>query len=147
MSNFTEADAHSLGVAKTAHILRLLHKSVDYAQEVRRQNRRRQTPRQQLSTPSSFGMPSAPPSEAPSSFVPASIASQSMMGGSRPASLAQVSSRVCESSLLRTIFMRIQCTSPDHRRTLYRLPNSVVRDAQSPLGRRLSWSARTSATR
>ena len=99
IANFTEADQHTLGVAKTAHILRLLERSVKYAQEARLRARRRQTPRQQSAasatpTPVSRGLPPAP-SEAPSSFIMASVSSQPTAGGTQAASLTQAAQRVC----------------------------------------------------
>jgi len=89
IANYTESDTHMLGVAKTAHLLRMLHRSIDYAQEVRRKHRCLQA-RHQQAPPSMYGMPSAP-SLAPSSFVPMSVASMPAAGGTQVASLTRVS--------------------------------------------------------
>lgn len=85
IANFTDVDAHSLGVAKKAHLLRLLIRSIEYAQEERSRNRRRQQGRPPLAAsavpnPTSRGMPPAP-SDAPSSTT----------GVTQAASLNQVS--------------------------------------------------------
>ncbi len=40
IANFTEPDTVGLGVAKTAHLLRMFDKSIKYAQEVRLRSRR-----------------------------------------------------------------------------------------------------------
>ena len=95
IANFTEADTHALGVAKTAHLLRMLDKAVKYAQEERLRSRRRQPAASALGA-RNVGLaacrpPPPAPSEAPSSFISVPVAPESTTSAIQTASLSQVS--------------------------------------------------------